>query len=351
MIPGSDPPRIPQYVPSVLLAVLALLVMASRSNPSLPCAGARTAGEVQVRGTSPWAVGVAQEVARPAGRTAVPGGQPTPTGSPERSAPAPARPTFRPTAIPLPTPGPTRTPRPSPEPTPLPTALPQGAAAPQNAVASDPRAGLPPYVMGPTVEPQARYLVGGLNLGDASASISIAYPAALEGPEMARFDDLAILPVDMDGTNYARFVSEYGGKVFVYPDGLSGSVVLNVHDGTLRGSGRILEAEPLRRLIEGDLYAPYSLDVIEANLQRLLGREWLVEQNGVQGRFRLVRASRMNAQEVAFFRERAALISAFVGGIPDPTRSIIWLMCSGRQPGEPSGAFVGRYVLLLELAE
>jgi hypothetical protein len=136
----------------------------------------------------------------------------------------------------------------------------------------------------------------------------------------------------------------------VYGDAPSGSFVLNVHDGTLRGSGRALEAEPLRRLIEGDLYAPYSLDVIESNLTLLLGRQWVLAQNGLEVPFRLVKAARMNAADVAFYRDQASQLSAFIGGIADPRRSFMMFLCSGHQPGEPSGAFVGRYVLLLELA-
>jgi len=210
---------------------------------------------------------------------------------------------------------------------------------------------LPSYTMGPTVEPGQRYLVGGLHLGDAAAPVNLVYPASFDAADMTRFDDLLILPVDHNGTNYRRFVTEYGGKVFTYSDALSGSVVLSVHDGTLRGSGRILEAEPLRRLIEGDLYAPYALDVIEVNLERLVGREWVLVQNGAEARFSLINAKRMNAADVAFFHDKAALLSAFIGGIPDPERSLIMFFCSGRQPGEPSGTFVGRYVLLLELTE
>ncbi len=264
---------------------------------------------------------------------------------------ATARPTATFTIIPLPTPGPTDTRKPTPLPTETPTPAPTVAVALQGEYGGRPAASLPPYTMGPTVEPGQRYLVGGLHLGDAAAPINLAYPASFDGADMTRFDDLLILPVDHNGTNYRRFGTEYGGKVFTYPDALSGSVVLSVHDGTLRGSGRVLEAEPLRRLIEGDLYAPYDVEVIETNLRRLLGREWVLEQNGIQARFRLVSAKRMNATDVAFFHDKAALVSAFIGGIPDPGRSVIMFFCSGRQPGEPSGTFVGRYVLLLELTE
>lgn len=264
---------------------------------------------------------------------------------------ATARPTATFTIIPLPTPGPTYTRKPTPLPTETPTPVPTVDVALQVGYGEGPAASLPPYTMGPTVEPSQRYLVGGLHLGDAAVPINLAYPASFDGADVTRFDDLLILPVDHNGTNYRRFVTEYGGKVFTYPDALSGSVVLSVHDGTLRGSGRILEAEPLRRLIEGDLYAPYALDVIEANLARLMGREWVLVQNGVEARFRLIKAKRMNAADVAFFHDKAALVSAFIGGIPDPGRSLIMFFCSGRQPGEPSGTFVGRYVLLLELTE
>jgi hypothetical protein len=104
-------------------------------------------------------------------------------------------------------------------------------------------------------------------------------------------------------------------------------------------------------LIEGSLYAPYSLDVIQANLARLMGREWVLAQSGLEARFRLVKAARMNAGDVAFYQNQAAMLSSFVGGIPEPRRSFLMFFCSGRQPGEPSGTFAGRYVLLLELVE
>ncbi len=203
--------------------------------------------------------------------------------------------------------------------------------------------------MGPTVPLSERYLIGGLNMSDGSAPLSIAYPADYDGDALTRFEGLTILPVDFDGTNYRRFVTDYSQYVFVYGDALSGSFVLNVHDGTLRGSGRALEAEPLRQLIEGDLYAPYTLDVIEENLARLIGREWVLAQNGLEARFRLIRAARMNADDVAFYQNQAMMLSAFVGGIPEPRRSFLMFFCSGGQPDEPSGTFVGRYVLLLEL--
>ncbi len=205
-------------------------------------------------------------------------------------------------------------------------------------------------IQGPTVPPQDRYRIAGLNMADSSAPLSIAYPASLDTDELLRFDGLRILPADFDGTNYRRFVTEYAGQVFVHGD-ISGAFVLCVHDGTLRSSGRALEAEALRRLIEGDLHAPYPLQVIEANLQRLIGREWILAQNGIEVRFRLVRAVRMDASDVAAYRDRASELSTVIGGIADPARSFLMFFCSGRQPGEPSGTFVGRYVLLLELAE
>jgi hypothetical protein len=261
------------------------------------------------------------------------------------------RATTTPTVIALPTRAPTRTPTNTliPSATPTATTAPTNNAAVQVAGAPT-RRQLPAVVMGPTVPLSERYLIGGLNMGDGNAPLSIAYPADYDSDAMTRFDGLTILSVDFDGSNYQRFVTDYSHFVFVYGDAPSGSFVLNVHDGTLRGSGRELEAEPLRRLIEGDLYAPFALDVIESNLASLLGRQWVLAQNGLEVRFRLVKAARMNAEDVAFYREQASQLSTFIGGIPDPRRSFMMFFCSGRQPGEPSGAFVGRYVLLLEAA-
>ncbi|MFO7695865.1 MAG: hypothetical protein R6X16_01730 [Anaerolineae bacterium] len=261
------------------------------------------------------------------------------------------RPTMTPTVIALPTRAPTRAPTRTPAPSVTPTATTASAGAAQPPVAVPTGRQLPAVVMGPTVPLSERYLVGGLNLSDGNLPLSIAYPAAYDSDAMTRFDGLTILPVDFDGTNYRRFVTDYSHYVFIYGDALSGSSVLSVHDGTLRGSGRALEAEPLRQLIEGNLYAPYSLDVIRANLARLMGREWVLAQNGLEARFRLVKAARMNAGDVAFYQNQAAMLSTFVGGIPEPRRSFLMFFCSGRQPGEPSETFAGRYVLLLELVE
>ncbi|MHB1318019.1 MAG: hypothetical protein ACYCYF_05295 [Anaerolineae bacterium] len=273
--------------------------------------------------------------------------------TPTATVTASPRPTHPPTAIPLPTRMPTQSATHRRTRAPRPTATPAATPAPASMTlapgAPSTRRQLPGVVMGPTVPPGERYRIGGLNMSDGTTLLSIAYPADYDSEALTRFDGLTILPVDFDGANYRRFVTDYNHYVFVYGDAPSGSFVLNVHDGTLRGSGRALEAEPLRRLIEGDLYAPYALDVIQANLARLVGREWMLAQNGLEVRFRLIKAARMNADDVAFYQDQAMMLSSFIGGMPDPRRSFLMFFCSGRQPGEPSGTFVGRYVLLLEL--
>jgi hypothetical protein len=199
--------------------------------------------------------------------------------------------------------------------------------------------------------PELRYRIGGLDLANPRAPLSIAYPASLDGDALTRFDDLEILVADIRGAQYQRFVTEYGGNVFVYPDTASGSLVLNVHDGVVIGTGRVLEAEPLRQLIEGNLHAPRPLAEIEARLERLLGREFTFTQGGVTARFRLVRARRMGAADVAYYQDKASRLSEYVAPFPDPQRAFILFFCSGRQPGEPAQTFAGRYVLVLELAD
>ncbi len=252
---------------------------------------------------------------------------PTPTASPTATATA----TLTPTSTPTPLAIVTRTPSPRPTASSVPTLLP---APRQTAVA-----------------PEARYHIGGIHFDDPHAPLSMAYPASLEGEALTRFDDLEILVADVRGVQYERFVREYGGKVFVYPDTASGSFVLNVHDGVVLRTGRVLEAEPLRQLIEGDLHAPRPLAEIEARLEQLVGREFLFRQGDVTAQFRLVRGRRMGAADVAHYQDKASQLSTFVAPFPDPSRAFLLFFCSGRQPGEPAQTFAGRYVLVLGLVE
>lgn len=234
-------------------------------------------------------------------------------------------------------------------PTATPTPMPTATATKRPVTATAPTA--TPGVRRTSISPQVRYRIGGLDFADPDAPLSMAYPADLEGEALTRFDDLEILVADVRGAQYRRFVSEYGGKVFVYPDNASGSFVLNVHDGVVVRTGRVLEAEPLRQLIEGNLHAPRPLAEIEARLERLVGRAFLFSQGDVTARFRLARARRMGAADVAYYQDKASRLSEFVAPFPDPRRAFILFFCSGRQPGEPAETFAGRYVLVLELEE
>ncbi len=168
---------------------------------------------------------------------------------------------------------------------------------------------------------------------------------------MTRFDSLDILVADLAGTQYQIFSTKYGGSVYVYPEMASGSFVLSAHSGIVAGSGRVLEAEPLRQLIEGNIHATRPMAEIEARLERLMGREFAFTQGNVTARFRLVRARRMGAADVTAYQHKAGRLSEFVAPITDPGRSFILFFCSGRQPGEPQQTYTGRYVLVLELID
>jgi hypothetical protein len=192
-----------------------------------------------------------------------------------------------------------------------------------------------------------RFVRGGIDL-DAGLSVGLEYPASLDTGGTERFDGLRVLMADHSGANYQRFTSEYDHQVFVHADLPSGSFVLSVHDGTLRLSGRELEAEPLRRLIEGKLRDADPLEEIEARLAALVGRELVLHQGALTARFVIAEARRMSAEDVAAYSERAAELSLYMGPLARPEASFLMLFCSGRQPGEPRRTFPGRYLLVLE---
>jgi len=174
------------------------------------------------------------------------------------------------------------------------------------------------------------------------------YQLAGEEGNWARFDSLEVLVADSRGHSYQRFVSEYNRQVYIYPELAQGTFVFSVHDGTLRASGRELEAEPLRRELEGPLHSTFDLATIEANLQALLGRPFEFQQGDRIARFAVVQARRMSADDVLAYQHRAMELSRFMDPLAQPERSFLWLMCSGRQPDEPREAFPGRFVLVLE---
>jgi len=202
-----------------------------------------------------------------------------------------------------------------------------------------------PTLPGP--ENGGRYLCGGIDFS-GDAPICIAYPSNWQGAEMAVFTDLEILLRDTKGKNLQRFMRELGGKVFVYPDVPSGSFVLSIHDAHLKATGEPLEAEPLRELLEGDLHHPYPLPTIEANLKRLVGMPFIIEQGDHRSTFIVTQARRMGYDDVEQYRYRASQLSNFMEPMEAPNRSFLLLTCSGRQPNEPEMLFPGRYVFVLE---
>ena len=198
----------------------------------------------------------------------------------------------------------------------------------------------------PTATPVPRYLRGGIAF-DAHEPLTLAYPISFESDEWVRFSDLEVLMADQWGESYRRFITEYDHQLYAYPEMVAGTFVLSIHDGTLT-SGRELEAEPLRQLIEGPLHNPYDLETIEANLTRLLGSEIVFAGADVETRFRVVQARRMSANDVAEYQYRATELSRFMAPIESPDESFLVLICSGRQPDEPQRPFPGRYVLVVQ---
>ncbi|MFO7697400.1 MAG: hypothetical protein R6X16_09615 [Anaerolineae bacterium] len=198
-----------------------------------------------------------------------------------------------------------------------------------------------------TAGPVPRYTRGGVAF-DAPERLSLSYPASFDGPEWVRFVDLEVLMVDSTGESYLRFISEFDRQLYAYPETASGTFVLSVHDGTLSASGRELEAEPLRRLLEGSLNNPASLETIQANLTNLIGLTIEFAQQDRVGRFTVVQAKRMSANDVAEYQFKPMELSTFMDPIAHPETSFLLLFCSGRQPDEPRRPFPGRYVLVLQ---
>ena len=141
-----------------------------------------------------------------------------------------------------------------------------------------------------------RYTRGGINFGDPNRHISMAYPASLDGEGWTEFYDLELLVSEPTQQAFTQFISQFGGSVFVYADLASGSFVLNVHSGRLKATRQALEAEPLRQMLEGELYATESRETINANLAKLVGREFVFSQGEARSRFVVSRARMGHAE-------------------------------------------------------
>lgn len=205
--------------------------------------------------------------------------------------------------------------------------------------------------LAPTLTPpplpadNVRYTRGGINFGDATQRISMAYPASLAGEGWTEFYDLQLLVSEPTQRAFNQFISQFGGSVFVYADVASGAFVLNVHSGRLKATRQALEAEPLRQMLEGDLYATQSREIIDANLAKLVGREFVFSQGKTRSRFVVSQAARMDHAERAPYDASPGEISLFLGGLQQPERSFMMILCSGRQPDEPQTPFPGYFVL------
>ncbi|MHB0856510.1 MAG: hypothetical protein ACYC5M_02950 [Anaerolineae bacterium] len=197
--------------------------------------------------------------------------------------------------------------------------------------------------------PVDRLTVGGINFVDQDRPLAITYPKDWEGRSVETLDELELLVSDNAGENLRAFslISQWNGarKVFIYADLLIGSPVLAMHDGYYRN--RPLEAEALRRLLEGRIGSPYSLPDIEENLVRIVGERFVFGQDGREATFAVAKAIRMDAQVTQEYSTKPGELSRLLGPIEDPENGILLLICSARQPGEPDEVFPARFLLWL----
>jgi len=270
--------------------------------------------------------------------------------------------------IAVPTPIPSRTPAPSP--TVLPTRVEytahpthparetitpapevEATATPTKAGAAATATRAPTSGSPPTARADA-FRIEGIHLADGKTPLTIRYPKDFEGQERVVITGVDILVSDSDGRSLAIF-SDIGSwlgshKVFVYPDTASGRPVMSVHNGMYAGVP--LEAEPLRRLLEGPVFDAYPLDDVLANLERLIGMRFTIEQGAASADFAVSQAIRMDAETTAEFQHRAGELSTLFEPFDQPEHTFLWLMCSARQPDEPKEVFPARFVLALTLA-
>ncbi len=228
---------------------------------------------------------------------------------------------------------------------------------PPTAVATPSPTPSPTATPGPIVVPTSSarenaFSIGGIDLASSTTQLTLRYPKALDSEEQVVVEGIDLLVSDSDGTNLAVFsnIGSWLGqhKIFVYPDTASGRPVLSVHDGTY--AGVVLEAEPLRQLIEGSFRSPYAVDAIAENLKGLEGRRFVLEQDGAAAEFEVVEGVRMDADTTLAFRERPGELSTLLDPLPNPQDSFLILICSTRQPNEPDEIFPARFVLALQLA-
>lgn len=199
-----------------------------------------------------------------------------------------------------------------------------------------------------------RYLIGGINFADQENPITIEYPQNFRQDQTVIFRGVKILVSDQTGSNYQVFENQPGNKAFVHSDIPSGTFILNLHDGWLLQFGiaqEPLEAEPLRKLIEGDLRNTYPIETIEANLARIIGFPFLVRQKSQSAQFVITQAKRLDATLTQEFREIESAVSLALEPISNPENSFILMICSGRQPNEPNEDFTGRYLFVLQYSQ
>lgn len=275
--------------------------------------------------------------ATPGENPAAPTASASPISTAASASPTERAPNATPTAAPVAHEAPTATPIAPASPEPLPTAAPPPTVAPR----VDPTA----------TEVADAFVIGGINLADAGTPITISYPRDLDGDGRVTVTGVDILVSDEAGTSLATFsnIGSWLGthKVFVYPDTVSGRPIVSVHNGTYAGVP--LEAEPLRRMLEGPVFSPHAAEIVQENLARLVGARFALEQGDAAAEFEVTQAIRMDAATTADFSTRAGELSTLLEPLEEPEHTFLWLMCSTRQPGEPDVIFPARFVLALKL--
>ncbi|MHB1293500.1 MAG: hypothetical protein ACYC4R_00750 [Anaerolineae bacterium] len=235
----------------------------------------------------------------------------------------------------------------------VPIVTPSSAASTTQAATANPTTSHPTETaaatapMSPT--PVDRLTVGGINFVDEDTPLGLSYPKDWEGRAVETIDALQVLVSDDAGENLRAFglISQWNGarKVFIYADLLIGSPVIAMHDGYYRNQP--LEAEALRRLLEGKVGSPYAMDTIEENLARAVGERFIFRQGEREAAFVVEKAIRMNAQVTQEYVAKPGEVSTLLGPIDQPENAILLLICSARQPGEPEEVFPARFLVLL----
>ncbi len=237
------------------------------------------------------------------------------------------------------------------------TPEPKSTSTPESSLPQPSETSMPTLKPKPLISPQQtpaltevqfrdRFIIGEIRFIDQE-KITLTYPEDFERKEMITFDNVQILFADEDGKN--TFYSQYKKTALLYPDYPSETFVMSLHSAWYLPENIPLEAEPLRVLIEGNLYHPHPQEIIEANLEKIIGHPFFISQDEQTSNFVITQAKRLDAQEANEFLNRSDEVSLNLDPIENPENSFILMTCSGRQPDEPNEIFPGRYLFVLQL--